>query len=193
VSNSRARLVNLLGAVAIGLGDAIDESVAGATSLDRAASTALVAMLDFTPAGSVRTLSQVVGLTHSGAVRLVDRLVAAGHVRREPGADARSRAISLTPSGRRTARAARRARQRALEQVVDGLPPHDQDALAVLAPQVVGRLTSLRLEQRAAGRAPAGGALCRLCDFTACGRAQRACPAQRTAGADPAADAPSLR
>ena len=64
-----ARLANLLGAVATGLADRVADSV-DTTALDSRSQMALVALLDFSPKGSVHTLSQVVGLTHSGAVRI---------------------------------------------------------------------------------------------------------------------------
>jgi MarR family transcriptional repressor of emrRAB len=182
VGNSKdARLANLLGAVAVGVHDAMADAIAGAAGLDPASSTALVALLDFTPAGTVRRLSQVVGLTHSGTVRLVDRLATAGFVRRRAGGDARSRTISLTPAGRRIALKARRARQQALDRTVACLSADERDSLTELTAALVAGLTAARLEQRSAGQPPAGGALCRLCDFTACGRSAGHCPAAATA------------
>ena len=178
MGNSKdARLVNLLGAAALGLSDAVGERVSAAAGLDAVAATALVAMLDFTPAGSVTRLSQVTGLTHSGAVRLVDRLVRAGYVDRWPGPDARSRAISLTASGRGVAQRARRARRASIEQVIAELGDSQRESLAEFAADLVDRLATLRLQARARGRPPEGGALCRLCDFRACGRADGHCPA----------------
>jgi MarR family transcriptional regulator, negative regulator of the multidrug operon emrRAB len=178
VGNSKdARLGNLLGAVAVGVHDAVADAIADAVGLDPASSTAVVAMLDFTPAGTVRRLSQVVGLTHSGAVRLVDRLVALGYVTRRPGGDARSRSISLTPAGRRIALKARRARRDALGRTLASLSPVERDSLTELSAVLVQQLTAARLAQRSAGQPPASGALCRLCDFTACGRRAGQCPA----------------
>ena len=49
-------------------------------------------------------LRNVLGLTPSGAVRLVDRLAADGYVERRAGADGRSLALRLTPAGSRVAR-----------------------------------------------------------------------------------------
>jgi hypothetical protein len=123
----------------------------------------------------------VLGLTHSGAVRLVDRLVAAGYVERAAGVDARSRRLRLTRSGRAVARRVRAARENALELAVRELTPAERDTLTALSQRLVARLTVLRLEARAQGRSPAGGALCRVCDFTACGRAVGRCPAATTA------------
>src|SRR6266566_2853821 len=65
-----------------------------------APSSALLHVLD---RPSVDLLRQVLGLTSSGTVRLLDRLEEAGYVRRGPGADGRSVSISLTESGRAAA------------------------------------------------------------------------------------------
>ena len=53
--------------------------------------------------------------------------------------------------------------------------------LTELCESVISEVTKQRLEQRAAGGTPAGGALCRLCDFSACGRDHGSCPAAQTA------------
>src|ERR1700681_47759 len=87
-----ARLANLLGALSTGLYDTAQESAGAAARLDGSAPAALIALLDFLPGGTVRDLSWVVGLTHSGALRLVDRLVVAGVVGGKPGVDRRFRA-----------------------------------------------------------------------------------------------------
>lgn len=79
------RLVNLLGATALGITDAACGDVASDNSLDTTAAAALVTMLDLARSSSVRRLSQLIGLTHSGSVRLVNRLVTAGLVERAAG------------------------------------------------------------------------------------------------------------
>ena len=176
-----ARRANLLGAVATGLSDEMAGAMAAEAGLDGAAPAALVALLDFTPHGSVRALARVVGLTHSGAVRLVDRLERAGYAQRGPGADGRSLELALTPAGRDLAERLRAARERSLVAALAGLSAQQQAALGEICAQLVGGLTQRRLEQRAGGVDPAGGALCRLCDFGACGRPEGLCPAAAAA------------
>ncbi len=172
-----ARLANLLATAAIGLTDQISAQTADMAQLDGKAPDALVAMLDFSPRGSVHRLSQIVGLTHSGAVRLVDRLVDAGFVQRAPGPDGRSVAVSLTREGRRLARRVRERRLAESARVLDGLADRQRDELLAACELIVASLTRRRLDQRSAGDAPPGGALCRLCDFSACGRPEGLCPA----------------
>jgi MarR family transcriptional regulator, negative regulator of the multidrug operon emrRAB len=176
-----ARLTNLLGALSTGLADAVYEATASAAQLDEAAATALIALLDFSPRGSVRTLSQVVGLTHSGAVRLVDRLAKAGYVARIRGRDARSHSPRLTPTGARVARRVLFAREGAIARTLGELSDAERATLTTLSERLVSAITRQRLEQRAAGVTPAGGALCRMCDFTACGRDKGKCPAAQAA------------
>jgi DNA-binding MarR family transcriptional regulator len=177
------RLANLLGAVATG----IDDAVFGALShdgLDATTATALVALLDFSPSGSVQRLRQVVGLTHSGAVRLVDRLDAMGLAERRRGDDRRSVAVVLTPAGRRVAHRLRRRRRAAVRGSLGGLTVREREQLTAACEVLLTTLTRQRLAQREAGEAPPGGALCRLCDFAACGRPEGRCPVNRAAAAD---------
>lgn len=171
------RLGNLLGVVATGLTDAVDDAVLDDLELDGRAAAALVALLDFAPSGPVRMLSQVVGLTHSGAVRLVNRLVTAGYAQRGPGGDSRSVTVTLTPKGRAAARLVREHRQRAITAALTGLTRQQRDQLTAACELVIANLTRERLARRARGQPPAGGALCRMCDFTACGRPAGRCPA----------------
>lgn len=175
------RLQNLLAAVATGLSDAIESAATEVAGLDRVATTALVALLDFSPEGSVRKLALGVGLTHSGTVRLVDRLTEAGLVRRATGSDQRSITIALTGRGKRLAQRIRAARAAQAEHAVATLTTRQRRELARTCELVLANLTAERLEQRARGESPAGGALCRMCDFAACGRPEGRCPTAEAA------------
>jgi MarR family transcriptional regulator, negative regulator of the multidrug operon emrRAB len=114
-------------------------------------------------------------------VRLVDRLAREGLVAREPGRDERSRAVALTGPGRSAALAVRRHRYSATTALLEGLDDHQRAELTRACEILVANVTRARLQQRAAGAPPAGGALCRLCDFAACGRSVGTCPAAATA------------
>src|SRR6185436_6473081 len=97
-----SRDANLLGALGIVLGDLLDDAaeLAGGAS----AATALVALHGSSAGDTIDALAGRVGLSHSGTVRLVDRLAGDGLVERRRGADQRSAALVLTPRGRRAAR-----------------------------------------------------------------------------------------
>jgi DNA-binding MarR family transcriptional regulator len=126
---------------------------------------------------SVDEVRQVVGLSPSGGVRLVDRLAQAGLVVRRPGPDGRTRSVELTEAGRDAAARARSARAAALTEVLDVLEPGQRAALTPLVEDLVAALTRQRLDHRAGGQVPPDGWLCRLCDFDACGRPDDRCPA----------------
>jgi MarR family transcriptional regulator, negative regulator of the multidrug operon emrRAB len=81
--------------------EAMASSVAGHGASGPAA---LVALDGEAGGGSIDALRRILGITHSGTVRLVDRLAGAGLVERRVGADARAVALHLTPQGRRLAR-----------------------------------------------------------------------------------------
>ena len=166
------RLANVLGAFALALVDGMD------VATERAA---LVALSQFLDGRSIHDLRRVVGLTHSGAVRLVDRLVAAGLVERRRGADGRSVALVLTAEGRRQARGAREARLATLDDVLAALDDQERQALAGILDKLVGAVVSHRLEARAAGVDPRGGWMCRLCDLVACERDDGSCPVANAA------------
>jgi MarR family transcriptional repressor of emrRAB len=176
-----ARLVNLLGALATGLSDRMQDAAHAIAHLDGSAPAALIALLDFSPSGTVQTLSEICGLTHSGGVRLVDRLAAAGYVERGPGRNARSVTVTLTSAGRTVALELRAARRSAIAGTIEALSARQRIELARACDSVITALTQQRLAQRAGGETPAGGALCRMCDFGACGRDVGDCPAARTA------------
>jgi len=160
-----ARDANLLGALGTVLSDALDDAAELAGGASPAA--ALVALHGTSAGGSIDALAGRIGLSHSGTVRLVDRLVRAGLVERRRGADQRSAALVLTPQGRRAARQVL-ARRDANLQILLGLLTDDQRAAAI-------ELVEVLLE----GVARAGAAeprVCRLCDLEACGRPRGRCP-----------------
>ncbi|WP_420121988.1 MarR family winged helix-turn-helix transcriptional regulator [Nakamurella sp.] len=181
------RTANVLGALAGTISDQAAAAMAGAAGLPARGSTAplaaLSAIAEFLDSPTVDQVGQVLGLSPSGAVRLVDRLAADGLVTRGPGPDGRTRAVTLTADGRAAAAAVTRARRDLLTRMLDGFAAAD---LAVLEP-LLGRL------MRNAVLAKAGGAwICRLCDLTACERSAGRCPALTAARerADRAADPP---
>ena len=181
VPTAPVRLTNLLAAAALGLTDRLHELEPHVTGVDATAATALVALTDFSPHGSLRRLSRVLGLTHSGTVRLVDRLAEAGLVRRERGEDRRSRAVVLTREGYLAALELRAQRRSAMAELLEGLTDRQREQLTRACEVLIANLTRQRLAERAAGRAPAGGALCRWCDFQDCGRPSGNCPAAQAA------------
>ena len=159
-----ARLENLLGVQALALADRM---AAGSQPSESAALVTLLAHPDH----GVGWLSDVLGLTDSGATRLVDRLVDEGLLRRQPGIDGRTRTLRLTAAGTRRAHRILAARQRELEHVLAPLSSAERRTFEQLLDKVVAGLADDRT---------AGLRTCRLCDRDACRAGEAACPLQHT-------------
>src|SRR4249919_3651913 len=93
---------NVLGALALNVGARVQDVAERTAALGASAPAALVALDGQLTGEPIDALRRVLGLTHSGTVRLVDRLAAAGLVeRRAATRDGRAVALGLTPAGRR--------------------------------------------------------------------------------------------
>jgi DNA-binding MarR family transcriptional regulator len=183
VSPSTERLANLIGALVLTLDDRLRDATETAAGHGAAAPAALVALHEFLGHGTMDQLRRAVGLTPSGAVRLVDRLEQSGYVERHASSDKRAVALVLTSSGRAAARRVRAARHTAIESALSELSTADRSSLTKITEKLLAVITRQRLTNREQGNEPAGGWICRLCDFEACGRQHGTCPAATTSGA----------
>lgn len=189
MSESRdPQLTNILGAFALALADRIRDATEAVADMTGAAPAALVALHQFLAGRTTKDVAQATGLSHSGAVRLIDRLVDDGLVERWPGRDGRSLSIVLTATGRALSRKITVARAAAIEAALEGLGSDDRRALLVLVDTLIATVTAQRLDAREEGDTPAGW-LCRLCDFESCGRPRGECPAANAAQAGAAGEA----
>jgi DNA-binding MarR family transcriptional regulator len=155
------RDANLLGALGVVLADLLEDAAALAGGPTAAA--ALVALDGRAAGGTIDALAGVVGLSHSGTVRLVDRLQRDGLLERRRGADQRSAALVLTPRGRRAARRVLSRREANLQSTLALLTDDQRAALTAIAERVLGD----REDERR---------VCRLCDLAACERRRGRCP-----------------
>lgn len=105
-------------------------------------------------------LSRVLGLTDSGATRLVQRLVSAGLVEQAAGDDRRGRSLRLTPAGRTRADEVLASRRHRVAAVLSPLSAAERAILEGLLETVVTALAHDR---------PTALRTCRLCDRAACG------------------------
>ncbi len=168
-----ARIENLLGALALAVTDAA--FAPAATGLPRSAQSVLVSVHAY-PGRPVSWVRDLLGLTSSGATRLVDELESAGLLVRRPGADARSKRVDLTPSGRAVVRDLLRSRDRAIAGLVKPLPPDDRADLERILATLVAGLADDR---------PGAERVCRMCDRHACaGRRAQGCPLDHTVSTD---------
>lgn len=147
--------------------DQATDAIADAAGRSESAAAALSALLHFLDRPSIDRLRQVLGLTSSGTVRLVDRLEESGYVRRAPGADGRSTSIVLTDAGRQAAARVSQARAEVLERSLAVLSGAERDRFEHLAGKVlVGMM-----------RGPGATRwICRLCDIGVCRGAEGGCP-----------------
>ncbi len=176
---------NVLGAVSLAVADQMSDAVAAAADQSLTAAAALSALEHFADGCSVDRLRRILGLTSSGTVRLVDRLVAAGDVRRRQGPDGRTTSIELTAAGRRAARRVTAARGSVLEDALRDLSPAERADLDRLAARVLEGVVRGKLARDAGSESMRW--VCRLCDLHACGRPEGRCPAANAAAAAAAA------
>lgn len=156
------RTANLLGALALALTDRMTEEAETRAEHGAAAPAALVS-IGVDPGLSVTALARTVGLTHSAAVRLIDRLVEDGLAERRAAAgaraDGRAVGVCLTRRGAVRRQAILSGRGKVLSDVLAILPAKDQGALTALIETLLGAIPQ--------GREQADH-ICRLCDESIC-------------------------
>lgn len=171
MTESYSKAANLLGALALAVSDRLGEATGqGDDGLAASEPAALVTLAHY-PGQPIVALGRTLGLTHSGAVRLADRMEAAGMVRREASGQGRALALRLTAQGQEAAMRVLARRQAAVEELVGLLDPADAAELQRLAGRLLAAITT---DRRSARR------LCRLCDEPLCAAGQ-GCPVDHAA------------
>jgi MarR family transcriptional repressor of emrRAB len=162
------RAANLLGAHALVATDRMRR----ATGMELSSAAVLSALETFADGASIDELRRVLGLSHSGGVRIVNRLAARGLVAREPDPeDRRTVRLHLTAEGRRSARRVIAARQEALGELLAPLGRRETAELERLLERLLAAVTR---DREAANR------ICRLCEPDVCGHPDR-CPVTQAA------------
>ncbi len=161
------RPANVFGALALVVADQVADATAEAAGRTDSAPAALAALLHFLDRPSVDLLRQVLGLTSSGTVRMLDRLAEAGYVERQEGPDRRSTAIVLSDAGRAAAEDICRARADVLDRAMATLSPVERvDLDRLIGKMLVGMM-----------RGPGAVRwICRLCDTGICRGSPGGCP-----------------
>jgi MarR family transcriptional regulator, negative regulator of the multidrug operon emrRAB len=154
------RAANLLGAFALATSDRLRAAAESASGTGSAAPAALVTIAMY-PGCTIERLARALRITHSGCVRLVNRLEIEGLVRRRPGSDARSIALELSAAGRRAAEHALAARRDAMTEILELLDEGERTRFVRLMEKALGGMTRSRLD---------ANSICRLCDEPACER-----------------------
>jgi MarR family transcriptional regulator, negative regulator of the multidrug operon emrRAB len=158
------RLENQLGALGIALGDSMDSAFDEACAVGDSAPAAMI-LIHENPDTRIEALARYLELSHSGTVRLVDRLVEARWVAREACEDKRAVVLVLTKAGAKVAERLLEGRRKSIARALQGVSQADRKVLERLVPQMLGNLI--------ADRAGADH-VCRYCDTGACDR--EGCP-----------------
>jgi DNA-binding MarR family transcriptional regulator len=152
------RTANLLGVVGLAVADRIEETARSILSHAGETPAALVVIgYGFGPSND--RLRRILGLSHPGTVRLVDRLVADGLVERREGSDRRAIALYLSKRGRALREELLEGRLAAIRPLLAPLTNAEQQAFAALLHKILGSMDTTDMERRT---------LCRLCDTRVC-------------------------
>lgn len=162
MQNARGR--NLLGALVVAVNDKMQRQAEEEINMGGQAAAALVT-IGHNFGESVEFLSGILQLSHSGCVRLVDKLAEEGLIERRAGKDRRSVALFLTDTGRQRKRDVLRARRESLNWVFETLDDGQQTQLTQLMEVMLKAITTSKAE---------ADIICRLCEERSC--AQERCP-----------------
>jgi DNA-binding MarR family transcriptional regulator len=152
------RTANLLGVVGLAVAGRIEHPAREIPNPAGETPAALV-VIGYGLGPSNDELRQVLGLSHPGVVRLVDRLVADRLVTRRDGRDKRSIALHLTKQGMALREELLKGRLAAIRPLLAPLSGAEQDALAGLLHKMLSGMETTDQERCN---------LCRLCDGRVC-------------------------
>lgn len=152
------RTANLLGAVGLAVADRIEAVALDVTNRAGETPAALI-VIGYGLGPSNDQLRRILGLSHPGTVRLLDRLVADGLVERREGSDRRAVALFLTEQGHAAREALLAERLAAIRPLLSPLSEAEQEGLAALLSRMLAALPSSDLERCH---------LCRMCDDRVC-------------------------
>jgi DNA-binding MarR family transcriptional regulator len=153
---------NLLGAFILSVSDRLRRETEEAIGHTGASAAALIMIAQF-PDRSIEFLRRPIGLSHPATVRVVDRLVEQGLVRRGPAGPGPAVALTATAAGKRQARRILEIRQAVIADSLPKLSPAESDALVAVLERALGQLSE-----------SPGTTHCRLCDMKRCPRTD--CP-----------------
>ncbi len=152
------RSANLLGAVGLAVADRI--AATARDILKHAGETpAALVVIGYGFGPSNDQLRRILGLSHPGSVRLVDRLVADDLVQRREGRDKRAIALYLTERGAALRETLLRERLAVIKPLLMSLTEAERETLAALLHKMLSSMKTTDLERCT---------LCRLCDNRIC-------------------------
>jgi MarR family transcriptional repressor of emrRAB len=161
-----ADIANLLGAVSLAVMDRIEEGARRIVGRGGETPAALV-VIGYGKGLSNDRLRKILRLSHSGCVRLVDRLVFDGLVERQPGRNAREVALHLTIAGVEARDGLLASRIAASKSILGSLSASEAKQLSSLLHKLLKRQDTSELDRFT---------ICRMCHDEVC----RNCPLPTT-------------
>ena len=152
------RTANLLGVISLAIGDRIEDTARDILSHAGETPAALI-VIGYGTGPSNDMLRRVLDLSHSGTVRLIDRLVADGLVERREGHDKRAIALFLTKRGKTLREKLLKGRLAAIRPILTTLDDDELEVLGNLLHKLLSSMDPTDMERRT---------LCRLCDNRVC-------------------------
>lgn len=152
------RSANLLGALCVGVGDRIDQTLQTVAQASGMVPAGILSVGTY-PGQTIDDLRLCLNLSHSGTVRLVDRLVSSGLLERRPGTDLRSVSLHLTPAGKRRFRRMLSKRSQILTGLLSVLTASETRTLERILEKLLYHLPADPTQARN---------ICRLCDHAVC-------------------------
>jgi MarR family transcriptional repressor of emrRAB len=151
-------IANLLGALSLAVMDRIEQGARDIIGHAGETPAALI-VIGYRPGMTNDMLRRRLGLSHSGTVRLVDRLVSDRLVERRPGKDGREVALHLTAKGAASRKDLLTSRISAVASFVDVLSASERKRLGELIRAVLARQDTSEMDRFT---------ICRMCDNGVC-------------------------
>ncbi|WP_112809175.1 MarR family winged helix-turn-helix transcriptional regulator [Ensifer sp.] len=150
---------NVVGALVLGLADAVLQQTENHAP-EKGQAAAAIALLRHEPGMTIEQMRRALGMSHPGAVRLIDRLAKDGLVARRPSVqDKRAVALHLTQAGETSCDAILKARYQRIADALDVFEPSERETFRLLTEKLLAAFV------RDADHAYS---VCRLCDVNAC-------------------------
>ncbi|MBR1120430.1 winged helix-turn-helix transcriptional regulator [Bradyrhizobium lablabi] len=151
-------IANLLAALSLAVMDRIEHGAREVVGRGGETPAALI-VLGYGQGMTNDMLRRILGLSHSGTVRLVDRLVSDQLVERRPGKDGREVALHLTARGTASRKELLASRISAVTSLLDVLSPTETKRLGALIRELLARQDTSEMDRFT---------ICRMCDDTVC-------------------------
>lgn len=153
-----ADVANVLGALSLAVVDRVEAGAREVVGRSGETPAALI-VIGYGPGMTNDKLRRILGLSHSGTVRLVDRLVADRFVERRPGKDGREVALHLTAGGVAARQDLLASRISAVSSLLNVLTPSETAQFGTLVRKLLARQHTSEQERFT---------ICRMCDARVC-------------------------